>query len=83
MDNEQRRIVYLRDRASLTPAQRQRISKHDRRDDNRVNRQGRIRRVYLSREARRLRREGANLVAAIRGGYFKPRKVTLSRKDAA
>lgn len=83
MDNATREALYLRDRADLTPAQARRHAKHARRSENRIARQGRIRRVYLSREARRLRREGANLVAAIRVGALRPRRIRLQRKDAA
>lgn len=83
MDNTTRGAVYLRDRADLTPAQARRYSKHEHRAlrEVQISRVGRIRRTFLSRDAKRLRREGANLVAAVRSGYFRRPKV--QQKDAA
>jgi hypothetical protein len=72
MNNETRTAIYLRDRSDLTSAQARRFTKHEHRALRQVTvRQGRIRRAFLSRDAKRLRREGANLVAAVRSGYFR------------
>lgn len=87
MTNDDRTTVYLRERSTLTPAQRRRVAKHDHRAQRDVQvRTGRIRRAFLSREAKRLRREGAHLVAVVRGGHLRPstrREAARARRDAA
>lgn len=80
MDNMTRGALYLRDRSDLTPAQSRHYAKHE--HDKPVARVGRIRRAFLRSEARRLRREGAQLVAIVRAGRsgaFSQKR----RKDAA
>jgi hypothetical protein len=84
MTNDQRTAVYLRDRSDLTPAQSRRFAKHEHRALRPVAlaRVGRIRRAFLRSESKRLRREGANLVAAVRSGYFRRPKVQKTEKAA-
>jgi hypothetical protein len=83
MNNDQRTAVYLRDRSDLT-AQARRFAKHEHRALRpvAVARVGRIRRAFLSSESKRLRREGANLVAAVRSGYFRRPKAQKTEKAA-